>query len=58
VLKIDHEIMRKQGQENIGLLQILHPTLGFHKLPQTFMMQPQDLDHILSEHVIQNYHMQ
>ncbi len=50
--------MRKQGQENIGLLQILHLALGLHKLLQTFMMQPQALDHILSEHVMQNYHMQ
>jgi hypothetical protein len=58
VLKIDLEIMRKQRQENIGLLQILHPTLGLHKLLQTFMMQPQALDHILSEHLMQNYHMQ
>jgi hypothetical protein len=58
VLKIDHEIMRKQGEENIGLLQILHSTLGLHKLLQSFMMQPQALDHILSEHLMQNYHMQ
>jgi hypothetical protein len=50
--------MRKQRQENIGLLQIFHPTLGLHKLLQTFMMRPQVLDHILSEHLIQNYHMQ
>lgn len=50
--------MRKQGQENIGWLQILHPTLGLHKLQQTFMMQPQALDHILGEHLMQNYYMQ
>jgi hypothetical protein len=36
MLKVDHEIMRKEGQENIGLLQILHPTFRIAQIATNF----------------------